>query len=175
MEWWHSGSPHPKKSECKNPLEKFLPQFFGIKTAYSSLIIFQRAQLSTWSINHLCWCNLRTFWRKNAARKSPRGSCSCTTMPRLTGHLQPRRNRPTWTSSALITHPVFRIWPCWTTTCSPDWKKQLKGRHFLSDTEVIAAVETWLDRQPSEIFLSGLQKLEQSAKKCIGLHGEYVE
>jgi len=31
-----------KNSECKNPLEKFSPQFFGIKTASSSLIIFQR-------------------------------------------------------------------------------------------------------------------------------------
>ena len=42
-----------------------------------------------------------------------------------------------------------------------DWKnKQLKGRHFSSDAEVIAAAETWLDGQPSELFLSGLQKLE---------------
>jgi len=36
----------------------------------------------------------------------------------------------------------------------------LKGRHFLSDVEVIAAAETWLDGQPYEFFLSGLQKLE---------------
>ena len=30
MEWWHSSWPHPtpKNSECKNPLEKFLPRFF---------------------------------------------------------------------------------------------------------------------------------------------------
>jgi len=28
----------------------------------------------------------------------------------------------------------------------------LKGRHFLLDVEVIAAVETWLDRQLSEFF-----------------------
>ena len=44
----------------------------------------------------------------------------------------------------------------------PDWKKkQLKGRHFSSDGEVIAAAETWLDGQPSELFfLSALQKLE---------------
>ena len=43
----------------------------------------------------------------------------------------------------------------------PDWKKkQLKGRHFSSDAEVIAAAETWLDGQSSEFFLSGLQKLE---------------
>ena len=27
----------------------------------------------------------------------------------------------------------------------PGLKKQLKGRHFSSDTEVIAAMETWLD------------------------------
>jgi len=54
-------------------------------------------------------------------------------------------------------------------------KKQLKGCHFSSDAEVITAAETWLDGQPSEFFLSGLQKLEQWAKKCIELHGECVE
>jgi len=40
----------------------------------------------------------------------------------------------------------------------PGLKKQLKGHHFSSDAEVIAATETWLDGQPSEFFLSGLQK-----------------
>jgi len=59
--------PAPKNSECKNPLENFSPRFFGIKTASSALIIFQRAKLSMRSITHLCWCNWRTFWRKNAA------------------------------------------------------------------------------------------------------------
>jgi len=54
MEWRHSGSPRPKNPECKNPLENFSPRFFGIKTASSSLIIFQRAKLSTRSITHLC-------------------------------------------------------------------------------------------------------------------------
>ena len=56
MEWRHSGSPRPKSSECKNPLEKFSPQFFAIKTASFSWIIFQRAKLSTRGITHLCWC-----------------------------------------------------------------------------------------------------------------------
>ena len=81
---WNSSitaHPAPKNSECKNPLEKFSPRFFGIKTASSLLIIFQRAKLSTRSITHLCWCNWRTLWRKNAAGRSPR------IMPRLTGHL----------------------------------------------------------------------------------------
>jgi len=57
----------------------------------------------------------------------------------------------------------------------PGLKKQLKGCQFLSDAEVIAAVDTWFDGQPSEFFLSGLQKLEQWAMKCIELCGEYVE
>jgi len=77
--------PAPKNSDCKNLLQKFSPRFFGIKIASSSLIIFQRAKLSTWSITHLCWCNWRTFWRKNAEGKSPRGF---------------------WASNALITHPI---------------------------------------------------------------------
>jgi len=38
----------------------------------------------------------------------------------------------------------------------PGLKKQLKGRHFSSDAEVIAAAETWLDGQHSDFFLSGL-------------------
>ena len=39
-------------------------------------------------------------------------------------------------------------------------EKTLKGRHFSSDAEVIVAAEAWLDGQPSELFLSGLQKLQ---------------
>jgi len=37
MEWRLSSSPCPKNSKCKNPLEKFSPWFFGIKTGSSSL------------------------------------------------------------------------------------------------------------------------------------------
>ena len=111
-----------KKSECKNPLEKFSLRFFGIKTASSSLIIFQTAKISMRSIIYICWCNWSTFEGKTpAAGRSPKGSCSCTTIPRLTEHLQPRRNWPTWVSNIWITHPILRIWPRRTTTCSLDW------------------------------------------------------
>jgi len=34
----------------------------------------------------------------------------------------------------------------------PGLKKQLKGRHFSSDVEVIVAAETWLDRQFPDFF-----------------------
>ena len=130
---WSGGiaaHPAPKNFECKYPLEKFSPRFFGIKRASSSLIIFQRAKLSTRSITHLCWCKWRTFWSKNAAGRSPRGFCSCTTMPRLIGHLQPRRNWPTWACSVLISHPILKIWPGRTTTCSLDLINNWKVANF---------------------------------------------
>jgi len=118
---------------------------------------------------------LKDILKEKRRGKSPSGSCSCTTMPRLTVHLQPRRNWPTWASSFLIIHPIFRVWPRRTITSSLVWKKQLIGRHFSSDAEVIAVVETWLDGQYSEFLLIGLQKLEQRDKNCIEFRGEYVE
>jgi len=58
MEWRHSGSPRPKKFRVQKSAGKVLASiFFGIKTASSQLIIFQRAKLSAWSITNLCWCN----------------------------------------------------------------------------------------------------------------------
>jgi len=62
--------------------------------------------------------------------------------------LQPRRNWPTWASSVFLDHPPsspdlapsdYHLFP--------GLKKKLKGRHFSSDAEVIAAAETWLDGQ----------------------------
>jgi len=170
---WRLTSP-PKNTSSKFRWKSSCLDFFGDQDGILH-IIFQRAKLSTRSITYLRRCKWRTFWRKNAAGRSPRVSCSCTTMPRLTGHLQHRRNWPTWASNVLITHPILRIWPRRTTTCFLDRKKQLEGRHFSSYADVIAAAETWLNGQPSEFFLSGLQKLEQRAKKCIEIRGEYVE
>ena len=176
---WSGGiavHPVPKNSECKNPLENFSPRFFGINTASSSLIIFQRAKLSTRIINNLCWCNWRTFWRKNAAGISPRVSCSCTTMFRLTGHLQARRNWPTWASNILITHTDFRIWPLRTTTCSLYWKKIESSPFFVwcgghrCRGALVGRTTFW-----TFVFFSGLKELEQRAKKCIELRGNYVE
>ena len=129
----------PQNFRVQQPAGKFSSWFFGIKMASSSFIIFQAARLSTRSIIHLCWCNGRTFWKKKPAGMSPMESYSCTTMPLLTWHLQPRSNWPTWASIVSISHPILRTWPCPTTTCSLDWQNNwmvaiflLTWRSFLS-------------------------------------------
>jgi hypothetical protein len=75
-------------------------------------------------------------------------------MFRLTGHLQPRRNWPTWAFSVLITHHILPDLALLEYHLFLGLKKQLKGRHFSSNAEINVAAETWLDRQPSEFFLS---------------------
>ena len=133
MEWRHSGSPRPKKIRVQKSAGKLLASIFGIKTASFSLIILQRAKPSTRSITHLCWCNWRTFWRKNAAGRLPRGSCSCTKMPWLTGHLQPRRIQK---KLAYLGFQCFDYPPYSPDLAPSDYhlfpglKKQFKGRHF---------------------------------------------
>jgi len=114
---WSGGiaaHPAPINSECKNPLEKFSPRFFGIKTTSSSLIIFQRAKLSTES--HLCWCNWRTYRKEKCHRKATKGV--------LFLHDNAPAHRALATQKKLaylgfqcLDHPPFlRIWPRQTTT-----------------------------------------------------------
>ena len=110
---WSGGiaaHPAPQKFRVQKFAGKFLASIFGIKTASSSMIIFQRFKLLTRSITHLCWCNWRTSWRKNMSGISPRWSCSCTTKSRLTGRLQPRRNWPTCDSTATYSLDCKNNW-----------------------------------------------------------------
>ena len=44
----------------------------------------------------------------------------------------------------------------------PGLKKQLKGRQFLSDAEVIAATETWLDGNILNFFFEWLVKVRST-------------
>ena len=121
MEWRHSCSPRPKKFWVQK------------STASSSLIIFQRAKLSMQSITHLCWCNWRTFYKKNATGRSPRGLVLALECPGSPGTCNPEETGlpglpmswpPTlfsgpgpirlppvpWTEKTIETSPFFVRW-----------------------------------------------------------------
>ena len=122
MEWRHSGLPRPKYSECKNPLETFSPRFFWDQDGILLTYCLAKGQTINAEYYSSLLVQLKDILKekRRGAGMSPRGYCSCTTMPRLNGHLPPRRNWPTWASSIFITHPVLRIGPRHTTTCSLD-------------------------------------------------------
>ena len=122
---WSGGiaaHPTPKKFWAQKSTGKVLTSIFWDQVDILLTDYLPKGQTINAEYYHLFWCKWRTFWRKNARRRSPRRFCSCMTMSQLTGHLQPRRNWPTWASNVLFTHPILRIWPLRTTTCSLDWK-----------------------------------------------------
>ena len=57
----------------------------------------------------------------------------------------------------------------------PNLKKDIRGRHFRSNEEVVAAVEEWVGDKDPGFFSSGLMALEHRWSKCIILEGNYIE
>jgi len=153
MEWQHSGSPRPQKiPSAKICWKSSLRHFLGSRQHPPHWLFSKRPNYQRRVLHISAGATEGYFEGKTPREGHQGGSYSCTTMPQLTRHLQPQRNWPTWASNVLITHPILWMWPRRTTTCSLDWKKQLKGHHFSSNTEVIAATETWLEGQHSEFF-----------------------
>jgi hypothetical protein len=74
----------------------------------------------------------------------------------------------------LITHPILRMWPRRTTTCSLDRKSIERSSFFVRRGghccrgDLVGLTIFW-------IFLSGLQNLEQRAKRFIEFRVEYFE
>jgi len=134
---WSGGigaHPPPPKIECKNPLKKFSPQFFGIKILLISAgAIDAYFEGKTPREAHQACLVL--------ARQCPASPGTCN--PEETAYLgfQYLDNPHFSPDLAPSDYHLF-----------PGLKKQLNGRHFSSYAEVVAAAETWLDGQLSEFF-----------------------
>ena len=76
----------------------------------------------------------------------------------------------------LIPHPAYSLdlAPC-VYFLFPNLRKDICGRHFRSNEEVVAAVEEWVRDKDSGFFSSGLMALEHRWSKCIILEGNYTE
>ena len=57
----------------------------------------------------------------------------------------------------------------------PNLKKDIRGCHFRSNEEVVAAAEEWVRDKDPGFFSSGLMALEHYWSKCIILEGNYIE
>ena len=176
MEWRHSGSSRPKKFRAQKSAGKVLALIFWDQDSILFIHYLPKGQ----TINAEYYSSLLVQF-KDILKEKHRGK---VTKGVLSLHDNAPAHRALATQKKLAyldsqcldhppTHPILGSGPIrlppvpWT-------EKQLTCRHFSSDAEVTAAAETWLDGQTSE-FLSGLQMLEQWAKKCIKLHGENVE
>jgi len=176
MEWRHSCSPYPKKIPSAKirwissrldflGSRRHPPHWLSSKGPnYHREVLF----ISTGAIEEHFEANAQ------AAGRSPRGSCSCTTMLRVPGHLQPGRNWPTWASSILNTSLFSGSGPVGLPPV-PWTKNTIERSPFFVRHGDHCCRGDLMDGQTSDFFLSGLQTSEQRVKYCIELRGEYVE
>ena len=81
-----------------------------------------------------------------------------------------------WNGFELIPHPAYSpdLAPS-DYFLFPNLKKDIRGRHFWSNEEVVAAVEEWVRDKDPVFFSSGLMALGHCWSKCIILEGNYIQ
>ena len=57
----------------------------------------------------------------------------------------------------------------------PKLKEHLKGKHFSCDDEVKSAERKWFQKQNTNFFKDGFQKLVQRWQNFIEVYGDFVE
>jgi len=159
MEWWHSTSPRPKIFRVQKSggkvlasifwdqdgilLNDYLPKGQTINTEYYSALLVQLKDILREKCRGLVTKGV-LFLHDNAP-----AHWALATQKKLA-----------YLGFQCLDHP-----PCFPDLAPSDYhlfsglKKQLKACHFSSHKEVIAAMETWLDRQHSEFFFEWLSKV----------------
>jgi len=147
MEWWHSGSPHPKKFRLQKSAGKVLISIFGDQDSILLNDYLPKSQIINAEYYSSLLVQLKDILKEKRCGKFTKWVLFLhVNAPGLTGHLQPRRNWPTWASNVLITQPILRIWPRQTTTCSLDWKNNWKVTIFCpTQRSLLPRTPGWMD------------------------------
>ena len=174
-QWGGGLAAHPasKNSKRKNPLEKFSTQFFWDQEGILLIDYLPKGQTINAEYYSYLLVQLKNIWRRNAARRSPKGLVLARQCPGSPGTCNPEETglpglpfslSPTlFSGSGPVELPPVP-WTQKTIERSP-FSVRRKGHCCRGD--LVGRTILW-------IFLSGLRKLEQRSKKSIEL-GEYVE
>jgi len=171
MEWWHSGSPRPKKFRVQNSARKVLASMFWYQDGIFLIDYLPKGQTINAEYYSSLLLQLKNFFNEKRRGKVTKGVLLLHNPP--AHRALATQKKLTYLGFQCLDYPPSPDLAPSDYHLFPGLKKQWKGRHFSSDAEVIAAADTWLGRH--FFLLNGLQKLQQRAKKCIELRGEYVE
>jgi len=164
MEWRHSGSPRPKKFQVQKSAGKVLASIFWDEDGILLIDYLPKSQTINAEYYSSLLVQLKDILKEKRRGKFTKGVLFLPDNAPAHRALATQK-KLAYLGSQCLDHPPYSpdLAPS-DYHLFPGLTKELKGRHFLSDGEVKAAAETWLDGQHSELFLSGLQKLEQRAK-----------
>ena len=149
MEWCYSGSPCPKKFQVQKSTGNVLTLIFWDQGGILLIDYLQRGRTINTEYYSSLLVQLKDILKKKCCGKVTKGV--------LFLHDNPWAHWALATQKKLGFHCVDH--PPYSPDLAPSdchlfagLKKQLKGRHFSTDAEDIAATETWLDRQTSDFF-----------------------
>jgi len=152
MEWRHSGSPRPKKFQVQKSARKLLASIFWDQDGILLIDYLPKGQ----SINAEYYLSLLVHL-KDVLKENRRGKVTKVVLF-LQVNAPAHRALATQKKLAFLGFQCLDHPPYYPDLAPSDYhlfhglKKHLKGHHFSSDEEVIAAAETWLDGRTSEFF-----------------------
>ena len=151
-------TPPPKNSKCKNRLEKLVATiylFFGGAGGQDGILLIDylpKGQIINAEYYSSLLVQLKDILKEKRREKVTKGFLFLHDNAPAHQALATQK-KLTYLGFQCPDHPSYSPnLARRTTTCSLDWKKQMKGRHFSSDAEAIAAAKTWLDGQSSDFF-----------------------
>jgi len=151
LEWRHSSSPSPQKFRVQKSAAKVLASIFWDQEGALLTDYLPKGQTINAEYYSSLLVQLKDILKEIRRGKVIKGV--------LCLHNAPAHRA--FATQKKLAYPGFQClaYPSYSPDLAPSdyhlfpgLKKQLKGRHFSSDAEVIAVAETWLDGQPSECF-----------------------
>ena len=152
---WSGGiaaHPAPKNSDCKNPLVSFSPRFFGIKTALLLIDYLPKGQTFNGEYYSSLLVQLKAILKEKRRGKVTKWVLFLQDNALAHRAFATQKQLAYLGFQCLDRSPYFPDLAPSDYHLFPGLRKQRKVRHFSSKAEVIAAVETWLDGQPSAFF-----------------------
>jgi len=174
MEWQHSGSLHPKKFQVQKSAGKVLTSIFSDQDGILPTDYLPKVQTMNAKYYSSLLVQLKDILKEKHHRKVTKGVLFLHNNAPAHQALATQK-KLAYLGFQCLDHPHYSLdLAPLDYHLFPRLKKQLQGRHFSSDVEIIAATETWLDGQPSEFFLSDLQKLEQGLRCVLSFVGSML-
>ena len=175
---WSGGiaaHPAPKNSQCKNPLEKFLPaSIFWDQDGILLTDYLPKGQTIKAGYYSSLLVQLKDILKEKRLGKVTKGVLFLYDNVPVHQALATQK-KLAYLGFQCLDHPPY------SPDLAPSEYHLFPGLRKKNNWQVaifrptrMPLHETWLDGQPS-VFFFVLQKLEQLAKKCIELRGEYVE
>jgi len=120
MQWRHSGSHRPQKFRVQKSTGKVLASIFWDQDRVLLIDYLTNGQTINAQYYTSLLVQLKDILKEKRRGKITKGVLFLHDNAQAHRAFATQKNWPTWASSVFITHPVLRIWPRRTTTCSQE-------------------------------------------------------